>query len=198
MSKGDETRERILDGALRLASLEGIEGLTVGGLATALGMSKSGLFAHFGSKEELQVQVLKTAIERFRQVVVEPALKARRGVPRLRALFERWLEWTNDASLPGGCIFVAAAVELDDKAGPARDFLVRAQQGWLQTLARAARIAMQEGQLRADLDPEQFAYEVWSLALGYHHLRRLLRDPQASARVHAAFDRLLGDARARS
>ena len=195
MNKGEATRERIVDEAVRLASRDGLDGVSLGSLAAEIGMSKSGLYAHFGSKEELQLQVLQGAVGRFRALVIKPALLAKRGVPRLRLLFENWIEWANDASMPGGCLLIAASVELDDKPGPLRDFLVRAQRDWLATLARAAQLAVEERQLRADLDTQQFAFETWALALGYHHVRRLLRDPRASARVHDAFERLLADAR---
>jgi AcrR family transcriptional regulator len=195
VSKGEATRDRIIDGAVRLASREGLAGVSLGELASELGMSKSGLYAHFGSKEALQLQILQLAVARFRTTVVRPALQARRGVPRLRALCESWIEWANDASMPGGCLLVAASVELDDKPGPLRDFLSRSQRDWLATLAKAAQLAIDEGQLRPDLDPQQFAFEMWALALGYHHVRRLLRDPRASARVHDAFERLLSGAR---
>src|SRR4051812_33343447 len=124
MSKGFGTRDRILDQAVRIASLEGLEGVTGGELAGGLGLSKSGLFAHFGSKDSLLVQVLETASARFLELVLRPALKAPRGEPRVIALFERWLIWAEPTNLPGGCIFVAAAVELDDHPGPLRDVLV--------------------------------------------------------------------------
>ena len=195
MHKGEATRERIVEEAVRLASRDGLDGVSLGALAAELGMSKSGLYAHFGSKDELQLQILQAAIARFRAGVVKPALTARRGVPRLRALFEQWLEWANDSSMPGGCLLVAASVELDDKPGALRDYLVKSQRDWLATLAKAARLAVAEKHFRADLDPEQLAFELWALSLGYHHVRRLLRDPQASARVHEAFERLLLDAR---
>src|SRR5262245_27677714 len=157
-------------------------------------MSKSGLFAHFGSKEELQVAVLDDASNRFVEVVVAPALREKRGLPRVEALFERWLAWTEQPFLPGGCIFVHAAAELDDKPGPARDRLVAAQKDWLETIAHAARIAVEEGHFRADLDPHQFAFEVFSFAYGYHTLHRLMDDPKARKRVRAAVGRALADA----
>ena len=127
MGKGDQTRDAILERAVRLASQVGLEGLTIGRLAGALDLSKSGLFAHFASKETLQVQTLERAAERFVEVVLRPALAEPRGEPRLRALFERWLRWPQEVSQPGGCIFVQAAVELDDRPGPARDRLVALQ-----------------------------------------------------------------------
>src|SRR5688572_11771170 len=127
MSKGEQTRERIVDKAWQLASRDGLSGLSLGKLAGELGLSKSGLFAHFGSKEGLEVEVLKAAAERFTEQVLRPALSAPRGVARLRKLFKNWLSWANDPEQPGGCIFMAAAAELDDTEGPQRDFLVTAQ-----------------------------------------------------------------------
>lgn len=195
MDKGAATHERILGRALRLASRDGLGGLTIGTLAGELGLSKSGLFAHFGSKEELQLSVLQAAIERFKLAVVGPAFKAPRGEPRLRALFEGWLDWGNDRDLPGGCPFVAAAIELDDRPGPLRDLLVSTQKQWLKTLAAAARLAVEEEHFRADLDPPQLAFELYALILGYHHARRLLRDRRAEERARRAFDHLLQAAR---
>jgi AcrR family transcriptional regulator len=195
MGKGAETRERILDHAVRLASRDGFEGLTVAGLASETGLSKSGLFAHFGSKDALQVEVLEAATAKFRDAVVRPALKAPRGEPRIAALFERWLTWEDDEGMPGGCILVAAAVEFDDRPGPQRDFLTASQKDWFATLAKAARIAVEAGHFKEDLDPEQFAFEFYAIVLGYHHIKRLIRDPKAGPRVRAAFQRLLADAR---
>src|SRR5262245_18736136 len=124
MTKGASTRERILERAYRLASRDGLEGLSLGRLAAEIGLSKSGLFAHFQSKEELQVEVLRQAAQRFIEVVWGPALRAPRGEPRLRQLFTGWLRWLDDPTSPGGCVFAAASVELDDHDGRARDFLV--------------------------------------------------------------------------
>jgi AcrR family transcriptional regulator len=191
MGKGAETRERILEHALRVASREGFEGLTVAGLATDLALSKSGLFAHFGSKDALQVQVLECATTRFLDAVVRPSLEAPRGEPRVREIFERWLAMANDEAMPGGCPIIAAAIEFDDRPGPQRDFLVAAQREWFATLSHAARLCVEVGHFRADTDPDQFAFEFYALILGYHHAGRLLRDPKAQARVRAAFGRLL-------
>ena len=196
MSKGEDTRGRIVDRALRLASKDGFEGLTIGSLADDLGLSKSGLFAHFGSKDELQLQVLAAAIQRFERDVVRPALTAPRGEPRIRAFFENWLAWGNDRSMPGGCVIIAAAIEFDDRPGPQRDFIVRSQQDWLVTLAKAARLAIEEGHFRRDLDPHQFAFDVWASILGYHHAKRLLHEPHAERWVRNAFERLVVQARA--
>lgn len=191
MSKGAETRERILDRAVRIASRDGLEGLSIGGLAAELGLSKSGLFAHFGSKEDLQVEVLRAAAERFEQVVVRPALRAPRGLPRLRKLFELWLGWGTDPSMPGGCLFVAAAAELDDRDGKPRDVLVELQAAVRETIAKAARLAVDEGHLRRGLDADQLAFELHGIVLAFNFDRRLLRAREAEARARAAFERLV-------
>ncbi len=195
MNRGAETREAILDHAVRLASEVGLEGLTIGRLAAALDLSKSGLFAHFGSKDELQVQVLDRAAARFAEVVVRPALAAPRGEARLRALFERWLGWPREVPQPGGCIFVQAAAELDDRPGAARDRLVALERDWLAVIARVVRGAQAEGQLRPDLDPEQVAFELHAIMLACHHASRLLRDRSAVERARRALDRLIDAAR---
>jgi len=196
MSKGEETRQAILDRAVGLASALGLEGLTIGRLAGELDLSKSGLFAHFQSKEALQVQVLEAAAARFVEVVVKPALGAPRGEPRVRALFERWLAWPKAVPQPGGCLFVAASIELDDKPGPARDLLVKLQRDWLDVLAVAVRTAVAEGHFEKSTDPEQFAFELYGTMLMCHHASRLLRDPKAVGRARRAFENLLAAARA--
>ncbi len=197
MRKGAQTRDAILERSVSLASRLGLEGVTIGRLAEELDLSKSGLFAHFRSKEELQVKTLERAAERFVEVVVKPALAVPRGVRRVRALFERWLRWPQAVPQPGGCIFVAAAVELDDRPGPARDLLVRLQKDWLDAIATTVRAAVDEGEFRRDVDPEQFAYEMYGIMLVCHHAVRLLRDPKAVERASQAFDRLVTAARAR-
>jgi AcrR family transcriptional regulator len=191
VGKGDDTREAILLHALKLATKVGFEGLTIGRLADDLKLSKSGLFAHFGSKENLQVKVLELASRRFVDEVIKPALTAPRGVRRVRALFERWLAWETSPGLPGGCPFNAAATELDDRPGPAHDYVVRAQRDWLETVANTARTAIQEGDFDAGVDCEQFAYELQSIMLGYAHAARLMKDPKARARTERAFEALL-------
>jgi AcrR family transcriptional regulator len=194
LTKGDLTRAAILDAGLGLASEAGLDALTIGELARRVGLSKSGLFRHFESKENLQLQVLERTAERFVELVVAPALKQPRGGPRLRALFENWLAWPEEAELPGGCPFVSAASELDDRPGPVRDRLVAYQRDWLETLATATRAGIAEGKLRAGLDVDQFVFEIFSLTLAYHHFRRLLRVPEAQARARRAFERLLASA----
>jgi AcrR family transcriptional regulator len=193
VSKGEETRQAILARAFELATVVGVSGLSIGRLAEETGLSKSGLFAHFGSKEALEVAVVEEASRQFVQEVMVPALREPRGEPRMRALFERWLKW---GERPGGCFFVGACTELDDRPGAPRDALVRAQKDWIDDLAKAARIAISEGHFRADLDPEQFAFELYSIMLGTHLFSRFLRAPATSARTHEAFERLVAAARA--
>jgi AcrR family transcriptional regulator len=194
MSKGEETRQRIVERAFQQASRDGLAGLSIGGLASDLGLSKSGLFAHFGSKEDLQIEVLREAAQRFEDEVVRPALRAPRGEPRIRRMFENWLRWVGDGAV-GGCLFLAAGMELDDKAGRPRDYLVGSQRQLLATLAKSARLSIEAGHFRPDLDCDQFAFELQGLLMGCSHARRLLRDPQAETRARKAFDRLLADAR---
>lgn len=185
----------ILDTALAMATEVGLEGLSIGALAKATEMSKSGLFAHFDSKEALQLQILDHAAEHFVETVMRPALAAPRGEPRIRAFFENWYAWSQSPHLPGGCLFVAAATELDDRPGPVRDHLAAIQRRWLDALAKAARIAVEAGQFRADLDPEQFAFDAYAVILGYYHFKRLLRVDNARARASRSFEALLARAR---
>jgi AcrR family transcriptional regulator len=197
MTRRHATRENVLQHAFSLASQIGLDGLTIGRLAGDLDLSKSGLFGHFQSKEALQVQVLQHAADRFVEVVVRPALKAPRGEPRVRQLFERWLDWPRLAPQPGGCIFVAAATELDDKPGPARELLVRLQREWLGAIATAVRAAIAAGDFKEAADPEQFAQDLYGVMLACHHATRLLRDPKAIRRARAAFEALVEAARSR-
>lgn len=195
MGKGAETRQAILDHAFELARKVGLQGLTIGRLADDLDLSKSGLFAHFQSKEMLQVQVLDTASSRFVETVVRPALTTGRGEPRLRALFERWLEWEGLQRTPGGCIFVHAVFELDDQEGPARERLVQLQKDWLDTMATVVRGAISEGHFVKDVDPEQFAHDLLGIMFAYHHAARLLRDDAAEQRARNAFEALIAAAK---
>ncbi|HZI66188.1 MAG TPA: TetR/AcrR family transcriptional regulator [Thermoanaerobaculia bacterium] len=197
MRKGDETRAAILERGVQLATRIGLEGLTIGRLATDLGLSKSGLFAHFRSKEALQIQVLDAAAERFVDQVVRPAVREPRGEPRVAALFERWLAWTKSSSGRGGCLFVAAAAELDDRPGAVRDRLVELQKGWLEMIGIVFSTGIAAGHFRGDLDPDEFAHDVYAIMLGFHHAARLMKDPRAEARAQGAFERLLSTARRR-
>jgi AcrR family transcriptional regulator len=195
VSKGASTRCAVLGHALALASEVGLEGVTIGTLAERAQMSKSGLFAHFDSKEALQIAVLDEAVRRFVESVVAPALRQKRGEPRLKALLDNWLGWSNADFMPGGCVFVASIADLDDRPGPVRDRLAASQRDWLDTLATAIRIAVEEGHFRADLDPAQLAQELLALAYGTHLMTRLLRNPKTEARRRVAVDRLLASAR---
>ncbi len=192
MSKGEETRQAILSKAFELATVVGVSGLTIGRLAEETGLSKSGLFAHFGSKEALEVAVVEEASRQFIEDVMVPALRSARGEPRLRALFDQWMRW---GERPGGCFFVGASTELDDRPGPARDSLVRAQKDWIDEIAKAARIAVSEGHFYKDLDADQFAFELYSIMLGAHLFGRFLREPKSRSRTIQSFERLVAAAR---
>ncbi|GAB3418421.1 TetR/AcrR family transcriptional regulator [Flindersiella endophytica] len=194
MSKADLTRLAVLDTALRTASTVGLHGLTIGSLAEQAELSKSGLFAHFRSKQTLQLAVLDHAADQFVELVLRPALKAARGEPRVRELFERWLTWNREV-LPGGCIFVAASTEFDDEQGPVRERLVAHQRDWLEALATIFRSGVTDGQFRADAEPEQFAQDFQGILLACHHAQRLLDDPRAGERARRAVDALLAAAR---
>ncbi|PSL06096.1 TetR family transcriptional regulator [Haloactinopolyspora alba] len=172
----------------------GLGGLSIGHLATATGMSKSGLFAHFRSKEQLQLEVLREAREQFVDAVVRPALAAPRGEPRVRELFERWVT-CGKARMPGGCLFVKAATELDEQLGPVRDQLARDHRDLYDTIARMFRGGITEGHFRADADPVQFAADLDGVMLSYYHAHRLLDDDGAEARARRALDTLLDAAR---
>jgi AcrR family transcriptional regulator len=196
MSKGEATRQSILECATALASRVGLNGLTIGGLADELGLSKSGLFAHFKSKEALEVQVLEYAGGLFIDAVVKPALRAARGEPRIRALFERMIDWQKRCGMPGGCPILGAALELDDRPGPARDLLVGQQKDWLDTLANLSRAAVAEGHFGKRVAPEQIAFELFGIQAAYHHASRLLGDPDAGKRAKTAFEALIARAQA--
>ena len=190
-TKGEQTRAAILDEALKVASRLGLEGLTIGGLAEASGMSKSGLFAHFGSREDLQLAVLEHAAQRYGETVLMPVLRIERGLPRLRAMFERWLEWTIASGLPGGCIMIAAAAEYDDRPGPIRDAVIANQHRGNAVTQKAVRLAVEEGHLRSDTDPEQITFELLGIVLASHNHRRLLGDKEARKRALTAFGQLI-------
>lgn len=195
MGKGEDTRQAILEHALGLSSRIGLQALSIGHLAEELEMSKSGLFAHFKSKLELQLQILDHGAEEFLAAVVRPAFRAPRGEPRVRQLFENWLQWTRTNPYAGGCPFVQFSFELDDQPGELRDHLLRQQEGWMGILAETARLGMLEGSFRKDLDVHQFAHDFEGLMLGYHHAARLLRDPQAELRVRRSFENFLQNAK---
>ncbi len=188
--KGQQTRATILDAALNLASQMGIEGLSIGALAEVTGMSKSGVFAHFGSREELQISVIREYHERFSVEVFLPAIREPRGLPRLRAMFERWVAMVA-TEIDSGCIYISGAVEFDDRPGPVRDALAGMVLTWHGALDRAIRMAMDLGQLRADTDPMQLLFEIHGLILSLHHDARFLRSTGAEGRARTAFERVV-------
>jgi AcrR family transcriptional regulator len=190
-SKGTQTRERILDAALEIASREGLEGLTIGMLAEALDMSKSGVFAHFGSREELQIAVIDEYARRFMDAVYYPAIRLPRGLPRLRAMFENWLYRVQHVEIPNGCVFISGAVEFDDKEGPVRDRMVLVNRGWQNEMLTAARQAITQGHLQRDCEPEQLVFELYGFMLSLHHDARLLREPRAVERARVSFVRVI-------
>lgn len=190
LHKGQQTRAVILDAALGLASHMGLEGLSIGALAEVTQMSKSGVFAHFGSREELQISVIREYHARFEEEVFFPAIREPRGLPRLRALFERWIRRVS-VELDSGCIYISGAVEFDDRPGPVRDALASMVRAWHAALARAIRLAVEAGQLRSDTDPAQMLFELHGLILALHHDARFLRSPGALDRARAGLEHTL-------
>ncbi|TXC67540.1 TetR/AcrR family transcriptional regulator [Piscinibacter aquaticus] len=190
LHKGQQTRATILEAALTLASHMGLEGLSIGALAEVTGMSKSGVFAHFGSRDELQIAVVREYHHKFEEEVFYPALREPRGLPRLRALFDNWVRRVA-VEIDSGCIYISGAVEFDDRPGPVRDALVDMVQTRQDALERAIRIGIEEGHLRPDTDPAQMLFEVHGLILALHHDARFLRHPGAVDRATVAFRRVL-------
>ena len=191
MRKGAQTRELILGHAVAHASEVGLEGLSIGALATRISLSKSGLFAHFGSKEELQLATLKAAQERFVNKVFLPALAAPRGLARMRTLFRNWFAWLDSSGQPGGCVILAAAAEFDDRPGLVHDTLLAGQKELRGAIAKAVRLAIETGELPADTDPWQLAFELFGIVLAAHHDRHLFDDPRATERGMKAVERAL-------
>lgn len=193
MRKGEATNQSILRAGLREASRIGLSHVTIGSLATAMEMSKSGLYAHFRSKERLQLDILDFAAEHFREFVVLPALREPAGLPRIRCVIDRWMRWDSEAedALPGGCVFVAAATELDDAPdGPVRDRLAEHHAAFQDALQRIHRSAVVVGDL-PDGDSVEFAHVLYSHMLGFHFAHRMMRDPLARERTRTAIDALL-------
>ena len=190
LAKGQQTKAAIVDAALRMAAQVGLEGLSVGALADVMGMSKSGVFAHFGSRDELQVSVVREYYARFERDVFEPAMQQARGLPRLRALFEHWMRYTS-AELDSGCIFISGAVEFDDRPGPVRDALIATVSAWMEAMERAAAQARQEGHLAADVDERQITFEIHGLILVLHYEARFLHRSGAMQRAVRGFDNIL-------
>ncbi len=192
-TKGEGTRAAILKAALSHASVAGYSGLTIGVLAEQTGMSKSGLFAHFGSKEELQLATLDEAVRRFNEAAFLPALSAPRGVKRLNAMFDNWLAWTSRTELVA-CPIMVAATEFDDQEGLMREAVVEHMQRLNQSLIKSIEMTIQVGEFAADTDAEQLAFEVFGIISTCYRSRNLFRDPQANLRAKRAFDRLVNGA----
>ncbi|MHB8235827.1 MAG: TetR/AcrR family transcriptional regulator [Solirubrobacteraceae bacterium] len=185
--RGERTHREILATAVDIGSREGLEALTIGGLAARTGVSKSGLFAHFGSKQELQLATVDAASAIFTEAVIDPGLQAPEGVERLRATLAAWLDYFRRDVFPGGCFFQAASLEFDDRPGAVRDRVLEAMTRWLAWLGELARSA----QLGAGEDPAQVAFELNAIGLATNWQRRLLADDQALARAQTAFGRVL-------
>ena len=190
--KGQQTKAAIVDAALGLAAQVGLEGLSIGVIAELMSMSKSGVFAHFGSREELQIAVVREYARRFEDEVFQPALARPRGLPRLRAMFERWMQRTSDEA-EAGCLYISGAVEFDDRPGPVRDVLLATLHAWQGAVRRAIELAVEAGDLVPDTDPGQLAFEIHGLILALHFESRFLRHPMGAQRARQGFERLLTD-----
>ncbi len=188
LQKGQATRATILDAALTLASSMGLEGLSIGALAEVTGMSKSGVFAHFGSREELQISVIREYHAKFEEEVFFPAIREQRGLPRLAALFENWVKRVA-VEIDSGCIYISGAVEFDDRPGPVRDALADMVRAWHTALKRAIEIAVEVEDLKPGTDAAQMLFEVHGLILALHHDARFLRSPGAVERARIGFAR---------
>ena len=191
MRKGEQTRVAILDAALDLASRDGLEGLTIGLLAERMQMSKSGVFAHFGSREDLQVEVVREYHRRFEDEVFFPSLREGRGLPRLRSMMNRWME-RRIQEVTTGCIYISGAVEYDDRAASAvREQLVHSVTMWREALLRAIQQAKDEGHLKPDTDPALMLFELYSFTLGLHHDARFLHLPEAVQLTRDALEKTI-------
>ena len=190
MQKGQQTKAAIVDAALGLATQIGLEGLSIGALAEVTQMSKSGVFAHFGSREELQISVIREYHTRFEEEVFYPAMREPRGLPRLRALFANWMKRTS-IEIDSGCLYISGAVEFDDRAGPVRDALASSVKTWHAAMKRAIGGAKEEGHLDAAADEEQMLFEIHGLILALHYEARFLKNPGSIARANAGFDNIL-------
>jgi AcrR family transcriptional regulator len=195
MRKGELTRTAIVAAALDIAGKDSLEQLTIGRLAEQMDMSKSGVFAHFGSREDLQIAVLKEYERRFVEDVLLPSLKEPRGLPRLEAMFQRWVDRVA-VEITNGCVFVSGAVEYDDRPGPVRDELVRMVRSWQRELVRAIKQGVEMGHLRADTDPHQMVFAMHGLVLALHHDARLLHSKDSVARGRTGFAQLIDAHRA--
>lgn len=189
-AKGRQTKAAVVDAALNLAEQIGLAGLSIGAVATRARMSKSGVFAHFGSREALQISVVLEYHHRFEQEVFRPALEQPRGLPRLRAIFANWMKRTS-VEIDSGCIYISGGTEFDDRPGPVRDALVASVSQWRTAVHRAIMQAKSEGHLRADVDAWQIGFEIHGLILALHYEARFLRVPSAIERATAGFEAIL-------
>ncbi|NMM89718.1 TetR family transcriptional regulator [Rhodococcus sp. SRB_17] len=190
LQKGQQTKAVIVEAALGLATHIGLEGLSIGALADITGMSKSGVFAHFGSREELQISVIHEYHQRFEQEVFQPALAAPRGVARLRAMFDHWMKRTS-VEIDSGCIYISGAIEFDERTGPVRDALAQSVMAWHGAMKRAIGQCQALDQLRADVDADQMLFEIHGLILALHYEARFLKKPGSIGRALAGFDNIL-------
>lgn len=190
LQKGQQTKQLIVDAALGLAEQIGLEGLSIGALAEITRMSKSGVFAHFGSREELQMSVIREYYQRFSDEVFIPAMDEPRGLPRVRALFANWMKRVA-IEIQSGCIFISGAVEFDDRPGPVRDALASSVQTWLAAMYRAVVQAKEEGHLVREADEAQMAFEIHGLILALHYEARFLKNPGAITRANTGFENIL-------
>ena len=190
LAKGQQTKSAIVDAALRIAAQVGLEGLSIGALAEAMQMSKSGVFAHFGSRDELQISVVREYYTRFEAEVFHAAMEEKRGLPRVRALFENWMRHTS-AELQSGCIFISGAVEFDDRPGPVRDALAEAVDAWIGAMTRAVAQACEEKHLAAGADPGQISFEIHALILALHYEARFMRRAGSMARARQGFANII-------
>src|SRR5262245_56339980 len=195
MRKGEQTRAAIVEAALELAGRDGLEGLTIGLVADRMRMSKSGVFAHFGSREDLQIAVLKEYEKRFVEDVLLPSLNEARGLPRLEAMYSRWIDRLS-LEIASGCIYVSGAVEYDDRPGPIRDELVGMIRSWQAELVRSIKQAIEVGHLRADTDPLQLIFIIHGLVLSVHYNGRLMHNKDSVTRARAGFSQLINAYRA--
>jgi AcrR family transcriptional regulator len=190
LQKGQQTKAAIVDAALGLATQIGLEGLSIGAVAEVTQMSKSGVFAHFGSREELQISVVREYHARFEQEVFYPALQNPRGLPRLKALFANWMQRTS-VEIDSGCIYISGAVEFDDRPGPVRDAIASSVRTWLAAMHRAVGAAQEMGQLNPAADPQQVLFEIHGLILALHYDARFLRSPGSIQRAQQGFIHIL-------
>ena len=190
LMKGRQTKAAIVNAALGLASQIGLEGLSIGALAEVTGMSKSGVFAHFGSREELQISVIREYHDQFESEVFYPALSCARGLPRLQSLFDNWMQRTT-TEIDSGCIYISGAVEFDDRPGSVRDALASSVNTWQNALQRSVAQAQEEKHLTAKADPLQVAFEIHGLILALHYEARFLRNPGAADRARKGFSEIV-------